>query len=192
MTTPPHPRDFRNPFTDADTAALVDLFTGPAQDNEPQRPPWTWSALTSDERLALGRAIDDWTTTFNHVFATAPAHLIPPCWRLHPGLATELAVHIWLWYQAHRADNASITHAAEYYLRHLPGFRSRITEALGETAAECRRLEHPRNWRAETSKLLGVYTTRELDHHNQPAADATDLLGALHYGFMPPTGSDHA
>ncbi|TDQ00605.1 hypothetical protein EV186_102466 [Labedaea rhizosphaerae] len=44
--------------------------------------------------------------------------------------------------------------AAEYYLRYLPGFQSRLDEMLGRSPMECRQGNHPSSWR------------RDVDAHN--------------------------
>ena len=69
----------------------VPLFTDPHQvladsywPDQPKttkrRPPWTWSALTAPERLALTERIGDWVDSYNQCYAVSEEQLIPPCW----------------------------------------------------------------------------------------------------------------
>ncbi|WP_142065300.1 hypothetical protein [Pseudonocardia kunmingensis] len=171
--TPPPPA-----FDDPDLELLLALYSD--NRNPQRRLPWTWSVLTSTERAALARLIDAYSATFNHLYAITEDELIPPCWRRHPGLATELAVQLWLWYAAHRDPQATPLVAADYYLRHLPGFRARVT-TLG---AECRQGEHVEAWHRDVDDGI-----RRLDAPTDPTRDQHDLelLGALHFGFPTPT-----
>lgn len=168
-------------FDLADLELLLERYDTPASASQPRRPPWTWTALERSERAALARMIDVYVSTYNHVHAITENELVPPCWRQHPGLATELAVQVWLWYFAHLDPNTSPAIAGDYYGRHLPGFRSRLDRLLGVSPGECRRGEHPDTWRTDAQERLATY--------DQPPPDPdrderdTDLLGELHFGF---------
>lgn len=168
-------------FDPDDLALLLERYDTPASDNEPRRPPWTWPALNHQERLALARMIDTWAETYNYIHAITPNELIPPCWREHPALATELAVQLWLWYTAHMDPRTTPLIAGDYYLRHLPGFRSRLDRLLGTSPGECRRDEHPTTWRRDTDQQLAAYSQRP--HTSGAGNDRIELLGELHFGF---------
>lgn len=179
MTSPP--TSGATAFDDDDLALLLERYDTPANDNQPRRPPWTWAALDQTERAALARMIDVWVDTYNHIHAITPTELIPPCWPRHPALATELAVQLWLWYHAHMDPRTTPLIAGDYYLRHLPGFRSRIDRLLGASPGECRRGEHPNTWRHDTDAQLAINTQL----HSALAGDREQvaLLGELHFGF---------
>lgn len=167
-------------FDNEDLELLLAVYNTSVTSTSPRRPPWTWSALCHRERTALARMIDVWVDTYNYVHATSPSDLIPPCWRHHPGLATELAVQVWLWYNAHIHPQATPLIAGDYYLRHLPGFRSRINQMLGASPPECRRGEHPTTWRSDTETHLAAYTTP----FDSAVDDHVHQLGELHFGFL--------
>lgn len=166
-------------FDADDLDRLLVLFNTPATGKLPRRPPWTWSALTRDERGALARMIDVWVDTYNHVHAVAFPELIPACWRRHPGLASELAVQVWVWYTAHIHPQTTPLIAGDYYLRHLPGFRARVDRLLGASPAECRRGDHPDTWRGDADTHLATYATYTADTDD----DRVDLFGQMHFGF---------
>lgn len=167
-------------FDDEDLELLLALFNTAGDSEQPRRAPWTWSVLDPRERAALARMIDVWVDTYNHVHATTLTDLIPPCWRRHPGLATELAVHVWLWYAAHIHPKTTPLIAGDYYLRHLPGFRTRLDHMLGASPPECRRGEHPHTWRSDTDTRRAAYTATQPKPNDD---DYLDPLGELHFGF---------
>ncbi|HET9139274.1 hypothetical protein [Actinophytocola sp.] len=160
-----------------DLAQLLSHYHQPGKDRQPRRPPWTWSARPAAEQAALARLIELWVASYNQVHAITPAELIPPCWPQHPALATELAVQLWLWYAAHLDPRTTPAIAGEYYLRHLPGFRTRLDRLLGVSPGECRRGEHPRTWRQDTDIQRNRYP------HTNPGGDTLDTLADLHFGF---------
>lgn len=168
-------------FDPDDLALLLERYDTPASEKEPRRPPWTWAALNSEERLALAHMIDIWTETYNYIHAITPNELIPPCWRHHPALATELAVQLWLWYATHMDPHTTPLIAGDYYLRHLPGFRSRLDRLLGASPRECRRGEHPNTWRHDTDEQLAAY----IQHPDTPGNGdhRIELLSESHFGF---------
>ncbi len=163
---------------------LIELFSPSAQEEgREHRPPWTWSALTAGERDTQARLIDDWVETYNRVLATEKSEIVPPCWRQHPGLATELAIQVWHTYAVHHHAAATVTAAADYYSRHLPGFRKRVPTYLGEAASDCLAGRHPGDWHQPIETVLDNYTqgiTTDAD------TDALHRLGDLHNGFGPP------
>jgi hypothetical protein len=169
-------------FDPADLELLLALYEQDAKPGRPRRPPWTWPALHQTERAALARMIDVWSDTYNHVHAITPTELIPPCWRRHPALASELAVQVWLWYFVHLDPAATPQHADEYHLRRLPAFRSRLDRILGASPGECRRGEHPASWRTDTDKQIAAYLDDSTDRRD-PSVDIS-LLGELHFAFL--------
>jgi hypothetical protein len=169
-------------FDLADLELLLARYDTPTDTTQARRPPWTWTALDPAERAALARLIDVFVHSYNQVHAITEDELIPPCWRRHPGLAAELAVQVWLWYSVHLDPHtASPTLAAEYYLRHLPGFRHRLNRLLGISPGECRRGQHPASWRTDADQRLATYPQTPTD----PDRDEHDVeaLGALDFGF---------
>ena len=165
-------------FDKADLETLLALYDTTGSD---RRPPWTWSVLDVRERAALARMIDVWVDTYNHVHVTKISDIIPSCWRSHPALATELAVQVWLWYTAHIHPQTAPLIAGDYYLRHLPGFRTRVSSMLGTSPPECRRGEHPASWRDDAERQLNGH---EVSAESVPAqVDHIDQLGKLHFGF---------
>jgi len=168
-------------FDPADLELLLALYEQDPKPGRPRRPPWTWPALNQTERAALARMIDVWADTYNHVHAITPSELIPPCWRQHPALASELAVQVWLWYFVHLDPAATPQHADEYHLRRLPAFRSRLDRLLGASPGECRRSEHPASWRKDADDLTAGYLPSDADGARH-ALDI-DLVGALHFAF---------
>ncbi|MHA6803259.1 hypothetical protein [Salinifilum ghardaiensis] len=159
---------------------LIQLLQPPGKDEQRQhRPPWNWSLLTPAEQDALAGLIDDWVATYNHALATARAEIVPACWRQHPGLAIDLAVQVWLYYANHRSSNATPGFAAEYYGRHLPGFRGRVASYLGESASDCREGRHPHDWRADLEATAHGSTAPD----PATAEESIRHLGELHAGF---------
>lgn len=168
-------------FDQADLELLLTRYDTPTSTEQPRRPPWTWAALERSERAALARMIEVFVSAYNQVHAITEDELVPPCWRWHPGLATELAVHIWLWYAAHLDPTTSPTLAADYYNRHLPSFQNRLDRLLGISPGECRRGEHPNTWRKDAQERLATYN--QLPTNPDRDDRALDLLGELHFGF---------
>lgn len=166
-------------FDSDDLELLLGLYNEPASSSKARRLPWTWSLLRSGERAALARMIDVWIDTYNYVHATNPHDIVPPCWRHHPALATELAVQVWLWFNAHIHPQATPQIAGDYYLRHLPGFQTRLDHMLGTSPPECRRGEHPKTWRNEAEAELARGTTL----FDPADDDYIHQLGELHFGF---------
>lgn len=167
-------------FDPTDTALLLQRFEHDPKSQDPPRLPWSWAALGPDEAAALARLVDVYVASYNHTLATAVSEIVPPCWRKHPALAQELAVQVWLYYTAHHHPQATPAAAAEFYGRHLPGFRARVATLLGRSPIECRQGHHPPSWRKELDEQLAEYEQRAEDEQ-----DATDLdrLGDLHFGF---------
>lgn len=143
---------------------------------DPPRPPWTWSLLSTDEAAMLAHMIHTWVISYNQIHATRREHIVPACWPAHPGLATELAVWVWHWHDAHTMASTP-AQAAEFYTRHLPAFKTRIREHLGSSPDKCQQGEHVDDWRYDTQPLLetfGPHPTHEGELH---------ALAVLDYGF---------
>lgn len=169
-------------FDTADLQLLLALYEQQPRPGGPRRPPWTWPALDETERAALARMIDVWADTYNHVHAITPTELIPPCWRLHPALASELAIQLWLWYFVHLDPAATPVLADEYHLRRLPAFRSRLDRLLGASPGECRRGEHPPSWRRDADQQLASYDNPSSQHGS--GTEHVEFLGDLHFAFQ--------
>lgn len=168
-------------FSEEDLVVLLARYDDPGNEQSPRRPPWTWSALTPAEAGAMARLVDVYVETYNHVHAVTEDDVIAPCWRLHPGLATELAVQVWLYYAAHLDTKATPMLAADFYGRHLPGFRSRIDRLLGRSPGECRAGQHRDTWRKGAEEMIGKQAN--------PGANVVGgeqeiaLLNGMHAGF---------
>ena len=172
----------------------VPLFTDPFQQllenywpDQPKstkrRPPWTWSILTAPERIALTAKIGDWVSAYNQCYAVAEDQLVPPCWPKHAWLAHELAVMTWLWYSAHRDPTATAERAGEYYLRYLPGFRTRLPQTLGRSPVECRKGHHPSTWRRDADRPI-TPLSGDRGTANHHLADINHLC-TVAFGFDP-------
>lgn len=117
-------------------------MTAPAQPPPPP-PPWAWSNLTDDEAHALDDAVQEWVGDYNRHLAITEDHVIPACWRQHPGLAQELPVQFHGWLAVHRDPSAAALAALDYYTRSLPSFRDRVTLLLAPDPLKCRTGQHP-------------------------------------------------
>ncbi|WP_447002375.1 hypothetical protein ACRAKI_21875 [Saccharothrix isguenensis] len=148
-------------------------------DDEPaavRRTPWTWAALSHEEAAALRRTVRRWVADYNLVHAVSSRELIPDCWPQHPGLAHDLAVMVWVYYDSHHDRRTTPLMAGDYHLRHLPGFRSRLDRWLGSDPTSCRAGEHPASWRASPGDAL-----RPSDRLR--AVDPGEPNEALHFSF---------
>jgi hypothetical protein len=139
-----------------DVALLLERYHAKPSASDPRRPPWNWAVLAADERDAQHRLLHTFVDFYNHTYAVTEDDVIPPCWPHHPGLVHELAAHLWLWYATFLDDAATAFAAADYYLRHLPGLRQRLTHYLGRSPAECRQGHHPDTWRRELDSIMEI------------------------------------
>lgn len=106
-------------------------------------PPWSWANLTDEENVWLDKAIVAFVIAYNDTYTSQLDHVIPPCWRDHPALAAELPVQLWAWWAAHVDEQSTVAAALEFYDRHLPAFKSRLSvELLGRGAVNCRKGRH--------------------------------------------------
>jgi hypothetical protein len=159
------------------TAKIMAMYW-PDKPTSTRQPAWTWSALTDTDRSALDVMVTDWAAHYNQVYAVREQDAIPPCWRQHPWLAQELAVMVFLWWSAHRDPTATPERAAEFYLRHLPGFRARLAGMLGRSPTECQQGLHPETWRRDLDTTITDWPPQ---HCTDP--DAVEVLGAADFGF---------
>ncbi len=156
------------PISHEDLEILLETYeTG--QPGEARRRPWTWASLTEPQAEALDRLVDAFTVVYNQVVVTDPAEIVPPCWRQHPRLKDELAVLVWLYYQAHLDARSTPIAAGEFRTRYLRAFTSSVPSWLGISGKECRRGRHDPVWRKDVDDLLT----------HQPSA------GMAHFGFPP-------
>ncbi|MFE9751013.1 hypothetical protein ACFYOT_39425 [Saccharothrix saharensis] len=164
------------PSAEQDMVVLLALL-----DAEPaavRRTPWTWAALSHEEAAALRRTVRRWVADYNLVHAVSSRELIPDCWPQHPGLAYDLAVMVWVYYDSHHDRRTSPLMAGDYHLRYLPGFRSRLDRWLGSDPTSCRAGEHPASWRATPGEAL-----RPADHHRPVDGDEETAALCFSFGF---------
>jgi hypothetical protein len=167
------------PTAEQDVAVLLALL-----DAEPaaiRRTAWTWAALPEKEVAALRRTVRRWVADYNAVHAVTSREFIPDCWELHPGLAHDLAVMVWVYYDTHHDARSTPLMAGDYHLRYLPAFRSRLDHLLGSDPASCRAGEHPASWRSIPGDAL-----RPPDQLH--AVDPGVPNEALHFSFGFTTG----
>ncbi|GLZ28133.1 hypothetical protein Lesp02_03230 [Lentzea sp. NBRC 105346] len=163
------------PFTTADTRALITLYQAATPPNTLRRTPWTWAALKKDQAAVLARVVREWVHFYNRVHAVTVKELIPPCWPLHPGLAHELAVLVWAYYHAHHDPKATPLIAVDYHARYLASFRTRLDHMLGRDPHSCRAGEHTATWRTTVDEQLSEYSPTDLSE--------TQSLISQHFGF---------
>lgn len=121
------------------------------------RPPWTWASLTSDETEWIDAALEHFVNAYNHTHVTQLEDVIPPCWRLHPGLSQELPVQLWAWWAAHLDEQSPILAALEYYDRHMPSFQYRLRSVLlGKGAVNCRKGSHAKQQSLLLHQTIGA------------------------------------
>lgn len=164
------------PFPEHDVAMLLALL-----DAEPaaiRRTPWTWAALSEKEAAALRRTVRRWVADYNAVHAVTSRELIPACWELHPGLAHDLAVTVWVYYDTHHDRRSTPLMAGDYHLRYLPAFRARLDHLLGSDPAGCRAGEHPASWRTSSGEVL-----RPVDRNQLVNADEENVALRSSFGF---------
>ncbi|QFZ20568.1 hypothetical protein [Saccharothrix syringae] len=162
------------PSAEHDVVMLLALL-----DAEPaaiRRTPWTWAALSKQEIAALRRTVRRWVNDYNVVHAVTSREVIPDCWELHPGLAHDLAVMVWVYYDTHHDPRSTPLMAGDYHLRYLPAFRARLDHLLGGDPASCRAGEHPASWRTSPGDVL-----RPADRLQ--AADPGEPSEALSFAF---------
>jgi hypothetical protein len=153
------PDDARDPFdTDEADEGPTPLPETPLAELITIRPPWSWSNLTEDEARRLDTQIQEWVIDYNTHLALAVGHVIPGCWRQHPGLSQTLPIVYWAWWDAHRNPAATIRSAVEFHTRHLPAFQDRLDTLLVDKAAagKCRSGRHQQAPDADRARLGAI------------------------------------
>ena len=124
-------------------------------DSGPTELMWSIDSVPDDLAGNYRAVLVRWVLDYNVNFVTAAAHLIPPCWPLHPGLAREIAA-IWAHWQKVFHGSLGPLEATAFYERTLPGFQGRITGWLGKEAMACRSGEHPNEWNDQQQAISNI------------------------------------
>ncbi|MFV0535677.1 MAG: hypothetical protein ACK5MR_18815 [Cumulibacter sp.] len=121
---------------------------------------WSIDSVPDDLAAAYRQALINWVLLdYNASFATRRAHVIPPCWPIHLGLAREIAAMWSHWQKIFHGDLGAVD-ATAFYERTLPGFQSRIDGWLGKDPTACRSAQHPGDWN-EQAALIGTTVNSE-------------------------------
>jgi hypothetical protein len=101
---------------------------------------WCWRHIGPLGEEALWKELTDWVGWIRHRYPLA--RRIPACWAEHPEVVEELTA-LWLAWQAAYVDtDGSLTAAAEWHDRWLPGLLYRLEH--GPFALDCDAAHHPR------------------------------------------------
>jgi hypothetical protein len=112
-------------------AHLEDLRTSKIFDNSPK--PWSWKDIGPDAESELWEQLCSWVAWLRSRYPLAKC--IPPCWGQHPEIVEELTA-LWLaWQSAYTDRNPSLTAAADWHDRWLPGLLHRLEH--GAHALNC-------------------------------------------------------
>ena len=128
------PRPPRTPITEQDVGRLYGRYTA-----RTDIPPWTTADLTTRERAAHLDLLLQWVDYLNTTYTWTAAHLIPPCWPVHPGLERELTTLYWTHYEAFETEQATPDAAQVWHDRYRPGFHSRLATWI---SPECQLGKH--------------------------------------------------
>lgn len=94
---------------------------------------WCWREIGPRGAEALWRELTSWVRWIRHRYPLA--RRIPPCWGDHPEIVEELTA-LWLaWQAAYTEPDASLTAAADWHDRWLPGLLYRLEH--GVFALDC-------------------------------------------------------
>jgi hypothetical protein len=94
---------------------------------------WCWREVGPRGAEALSRELTGWVRWIRHRYPLA--RRVPPCWSEHPEIVEELTA-LWLaWQAAYTEPDASLTAAADWHDRWLPGFLYRLEH--GPFALDC-------------------------------------------------------
>ncbi|MCK2239990.1 MULTISPECIES: hypothetical protein [unclassified Crossiella] len=147
-------------FDADDFEVLRELYDAPTSGSGPgkrrARHPWNRRALTEREADAQDRLSRTFAVHYNRRWAQSVRELIPPCWPEHDELTDELDTLCWTWYYAHWDERANALTPAEFRLRYLPGFRSRLPRLLGPNGLLCQEGKHPVGWRRVVEAQIQV------------------------------------
>jgi hypothetical protein len=101
---------------------------------------WCWRHIGPLGEEALWKELTDWVGWIRHRYPLA--RHIPACWAEHPEVVEELTA-LWLAWQAAYVDtDGSLTAAAEWHDRWLPGLLYRLEH--GPFVLDCDAAHHPR------------------------------------------------
>jgi hypothetical protein len=101
---------------------------------------WCWREIGPRGAEALWQELTSWVRWIRHRYPLA--RRIPPCWSDHPEIVEELTA-LWLaWQAAYTEPDASLTAAADWHDRWLPGLLYRIEH--GPLALDCSVTHHDR------------------------------------------------
>ncbi len=94
---------------------------------------WCWRGIGERAEAALWEELRGWVGWIRHRYPLA--RKIPECWDQHPEVVEELTA-LWLaWQAAYVERDASLTAAAEWHDRWLPGLLHRLEH--GAFAMDC-------------------------------------------------------
>ena len=131
-----------NEITDAYADLLARIeSTQPTADSDSASPAsWCWRTLGPEATEELTAQLHDWVSWLRSRYPLAKK--IAPCWNQHPEIVEELTA-LWLaWQAAYEQDNASLTGAADWHDRWLPGLLHRLEH--GPHAIDCGNRHTPR------------------------------------------------
>lgn len=101
---------------------------------------WCWRELGPQGAEALRRELTGWVRWLRSRYPLA--RRVPSCWADHPEIVEELTA-LWLaWQAAYTEPDASLTAAADWHDRWLPGFLYRLEH--GAFALDCSISHRPR------------------------------------------------
>lgn len=128
------------------TDAYADMLSRlESLDSSAGRPPdspaaWSWRSLGPEAAGELSEQLDAWVNWVRHRYPLAMK--IPPCWADHPEIIEELTA-LWLaWQAAYEEPDPSLTAAADWHDRWLPGVLHRMEH--GPFSLNCSSKHQPR------------------------------------------------
>ena len=117
----------------ADLIARMESLELGAEPSTQPRGLWCWRDIGPTASQELTEQLSEWVVWVRSRYPLA--RKIPECWAEHPETVEELTA-LWLaWQAAYQDPNASITAAAEWHDRWLPGFLHRLEH--GPLALPC-------------------------------------------------------
>ena len=101
---------------------------------------WCWRDLGPEAATELEAELDNWVSWLRHRYPLAKK--VPPCWAEHPEVVEEVTA-LWLaWQAAYQDTDSSLTTAADWHDRWLPGLLHRLEH--GPHAINCSTIHQPR------------------------------------------------